>query len=572
MAVVSGIVLSWLKIPTIIGYIITGVLTAYIFDFRLEDSESLNEIAEFGIVFLMFMIGLDFSFKSITAMKQEVLVFGGMQIGISIAFFFAVCFYFLGFNFSTSIIVASAVSLSSTAIVLKFLNESAQTKTPYGMSSVGILIFQDIAVIPILLMIKLLSDKNSEVIALLLTTLFSAIIVLIVLVLPGRILAKVFLHFSANMKTDEIFVGAVFLIVLGAAYISKSFGFSLTLGAFLAGMIISNTAFKYQVSSVLVHFRDILLGVFFITVGMQVDIAFLLEYFIVIIILVALMMGAKTLLMYLFLCFFRGERVGMRVALSLAQIGEFSFAIFLLASQHKILNLTLDGGILGVIFGEAFFAGITPQEIYQFLTLMVIFSMIATPFILDRLDKVTDFFLRYMRPLSFLQKKVAESESENEQDSHTQEREKMDIEGHVVVCGYGELGKAILEYFKGCNVRYVAVDKNYKKVEAGMKKGEPVIYGDITRRKILEELAISQCAAVIIAIDSIETAQRAYQDIISLSPLCKIILKTKSSAFASQIQSQGVYAVVQERREVAKILSDLALQAVEEDIQHKHDE
>nr|WP_317403485.1 cation:proton antiporter [uncultured Helicobacter sp.] len=567
MAVISGIVLSWLKIPTIIGYIITGVLTAYIFDFRLEDSESLNSIAEFGIVFLMFMIGLDFSFKSITAMKQEVLVFGGLQIGISIAFFFVVCFYFLGFNFSTSIIVASAVSLSSTAIVLKFLNESSQTKTPYGMSSVGILIFQDIAVIPILLMIKLLSDKDSEVVALLLTTLFSAIIVLIVLVLPGRILAKVFLRFSATMKTDEIFVGAVFLIVLGAAYISKAFGFSLTLGAFLAGMIISNTPYKYQVSSVLVHFRDILLGVFFITVGMQVDLFFLLEYFIVIIILVALMMGAKTLLMYLFLCFFRGERVGMRVALSLAQIGEFSFAIFLLASQHKILNLTLDGGILGAIFGEEFFAGITPEEIYQFLTLMVIFSMIATPFILDRLDKVTDIFLRYMRPLSFLQKKIVENEQDSQEEGD--ERKGVDIEGHIVVCGYGELGKAILEYFKGCNVRYVAVDKNYKKVEEANKKGEPVIYGDITRRHILEQLGISQCAAVIIAIDSIETAQRAYQDIHSLSPLCKVILKTKSSAFASILQSQGVYAVVHERREVAKILSDLALQAVEEDMQHK---
>lgn len=567
MAVISGIVLSWLKIPTIIGYIITGVLTAYIFDFRLEDSESLNSIAEFGIVFLMFMIGLDFSFKSITAMKQEVLVFGGLQIGISIAFFFVVCFYFLGFNFSTSIIVASAVSLSSTAIVLKFLNESSQTKTPYGMSSVGILIFQDIAVIPILLMIKLLSDKDSEVVALLLTTLFSAIIVLIVLVLPGRILAKVFLRFSATMKTDEIFVGAVFLIVLGAAYISKAFGFSLTLGAFLAGMIISNTPYKYQVSSVLVHFRDILLGVFFITVGMQVDLFFLLEYFIVIIILVALMMGAKTLLMYLFLCFFRGERVGMRVALSLAQIGEFSFAIFLLASQHKILNLTLDGGILGAIFGEEFFAGITPEEIYQFLTLMVIFSMIATPFILDRLDKVTDIFLQYMRPLSFLQKKIVENEQDSQEEGD--ERKGVDIEGHIVVCGYGELGKAILEYFKGCNVRYVAVDKNYKKVEEANKKGEPVIYGDITRRHILEQLGISQCAAVIIAIDSIETAQRAYQDIHSLSPLCKVILKTKSSAFASILQSQGVYAVVHERREVAKILSDLALQAVEEDMQHK---
>lgn len=562
MAVISGIVLSWLKIPTIIGYILTGVLTTYIFGFQLEDSGELNDIAEFGVVFLMFMIGLDFSFKSLTSMKQEVLVFGGLQIGISIAFFYVVCFYFLGFNFSTSIIISSAVSLSSTAIVLKFLNESAQTKTPYGMASVGILIFQDIAVIPILLMIKLLSDKDSHLSALLLTTLISAIIVLIVLFLPGRIMAKLFLRFSANMKTDEIFVGAVFLIVLGAAYISKSFGFSLALGAFLAGMIISNTPYKYQVSSVLTHFRDILLGVFFITVGMQVDIIFLLEYFVVILILVALMMGAKALLMYLFLFLFRGQRIGLRIALSLAQIGEFSFAIFLLASQHKILDLHLDGGVLKVLFGEEFFASITPDKIYQFLTLMVIFSMIATPFILDRLDKVTNFFLRYLTPVSsFFARRKAKSYDDTKAD-HTNHA--TDLEKHVVVCGYGELGKKILEYFKGCDVQYIAVDKNYNKVEEAIKKGEPVIYGDITRRQILEQLGVTKCSAVIIAIDSIDSAQRAHQDIHALSPYCKIILKTKSSKFASEIQSQGVYAVVHERREVAKILSDLALQAVDE--------
>ncbi len=565
MAVISGIVLSWLKIPTIIGYILTGVLTTYIFGFQLEDSGELNDIAEFGVVFLMFMIGLDFSFKSLTSMKQEVLVFGGLQIGISITFFYVVCFYFLGFNFSTSIIISSAVSLSSTAIVLKFLNESAQTKTPYGMASVGILIFQDIAVIPILLMIKLLSDKDSHLSALLLTTLISAIIVLIVLFLPGRIMAKLFLRFSANMKTDEIFVGAVFLIVLGAAYISKSFGFSLALGAFLAGMIISNTPYKYQVSSVLTHFRDILLGVFFITVGMQVDIIFLLEYFVVILILVALMMGAKALLMYLFLFLFRGQRIGLRIALSLAQIGEFSFAIFLLASQHKILDLHLDGGILGILFGEEFFASITPDKIYQFLTLMVIFSMIATPFILDRLDKVTNFFLRYLTPVSsFFARRKAESYDDTKTD-HTNHA--TDLEKHVVVCGYGELGKKILEYFKGCDVQYIAVDKNYNKVEEAIKKGEPVIYGDITRRQILEQLGITKCSAVIIAIDSIDSAQRAHQDIHALSPYCKIILKTKSSKFASEIQSQGVYAVVHERREIAKILSDLALQAVDENKQ-----
>ncbi|WP_301195492.1 cation:proton antiporter, partial [Helicobacter rodentium] len=146
MAVASGIILNKLKIPAIIGYIVTGTLTAYLFGFRLEDSVDLNEAAELGIVFLMFMIGLDFSFKKITQMKQEVLLFGGLQIGLSILVFFVACYYVLGFNFNTSIIVASAVSLSSTAIVLKTLNETNQTKTPYGMAAVGILVFQDIAV------------------------------------------------------------------------------------------------------------------------------------------------------------------------------------------------------------------------------------------------------------------------------------------------------------------------------------------------------------------------------------------------------------------------------------------
>ena len=221
MAVVSGIVLNYLKIPTIIGYILTGTLTTYLFGFHVEDSADLSEIAEIGIVFLMFSIGLEFSFKKITQMRQEVLLFGGLQIGLSIAAFFAVCYFLLRFDFNTSIIVASAVSLSSTAIVLKQINETNQSKTPYGTACVGILIFQDIAVIPILLLIKLLSNTNLSPIEMLLNTGISAIVVVLLLIIPGRFVARIALRSSAKMKTDEIFVGSVFLIVLGSAYLSK---------------------------------------------------------------------------------------------------------------------------------------------------------------------------------------------------------------------------------------------------------------------------------------------------------------------------------------------------------------
>ena len=558
MAVLSGIILNKLKIPTIIGYILTGVLSAYFFEFGVDSSEDLNHIAEMGIVFLMFMIGLDFSLKTMLSMKQEVLVFGGLQIGLSSIGFFVICHYLFGFNFATSFIIASAISLSSTAIILKYLNETNQTKTQYGSAGVGILIFQDIAVIPILLIIKILSTKDADITTLLLTTFISVVLVLLVLFLPGRFFAKLVLRYSANMKTDEIFVGTVFLIVLGAAYVSQYFGFSMSLGAFLAGMIISNTPYKYQVGSVLVYFRDILLGVFFITVGMQVDVIFLLKYFVIILIFVALMMLLKTLFVYAFLRFFRGDRIGMRVALSLAQIGEFSFAIFLLANQHEILNLNLSGGILNYVVGNEFFSSITPAEIYQFLTLMVIFSMIATPFILDRIDKVTDFMLNTVR-FPFAKKKISE-EIPQEEEITQQE----DLENHIVVCGYGVVGREVATYLRGCNVKYVCIDSNYNRVEKGIKRGDNVVYGDVTHKSILKEFHIDKAIATIITLNTPEATFHACRNIVMISRRCKIIASTKQRAVEEELKAMGLYAVIHERKELASILGKFALQAIDE--------
>lgn len=552
MAVVSGIVLNRLKIPAIIGYIVTGILTTYIFGFRLEDSVDLNEAAELGIVFLMFMIGLDFSFKKITQMKQEVLLFGGLQIGISIAAFFSICYFLLRFDFNTSIIIASAVSLSSTAIVLKHLNEVNETRTPYGAASVGILVFQDIAVIPILLIIKLLSDTSLSMGEMLLSTGVSAIVVLLLLILPGRFLAKIALRSSAKMKTDEIFVGTVFLIVLGSAYLSKYFGFSLSLGAFLAGMIISNSPFKYQVASVLVYFRDLLLGVFFITIGMQVDVIFAAKYFIVVLILCALMIAVKTLIMFAFLSFFRGVRVGMRIALSLSQIGEFSFAIFLLASQHKILNLKLDGGILSWIFGQEFLAKFTPHDIYQFLTLMVIFSMIATPFILERIDACTDFVLRFL--------KIPMRAPCNNDTFKIQEEAPNDI----VICGYGLLGKKVVKFLEGYNIRTLVIESNYERVRDAQKEGVNIVYGNITDKMIFKEIEVQNSTVVILCVESTNAISQACHHIMDISHRIRIIVQTDDDNLEETLKGMGLYGVVNSYQESAEILSNLALKAIDE--------
>lgn len=546
MAVVSGIILNYLKIPTIIGYILTGTLTTYLFGFHVEDSADLSEIAEIGIVFLMFSIGLEFSFKKITQMRQEVLLFGGLQIGLSIAAFFVVCYFLLRFNFNTSIIVASAVSLSSTAIVLKQINETNQSKTPYGTACIGILIFQDIAVIPILLLIKLLSNTNLSPTEMLLNTGISAIVVVLLLIIPGRFVARIALRSSAKMKTDEIFVGSVLLIILGSAYLSKYFGFSLSLGAFLAGMIISNSPFKYQVASVLVYFRDILLGVFFITIGMQVDVLFTAKYFIIVLLLCALMILAKTLIIFAFLAFFRGVRNAMRVALSLSQIGEFSFAVFLLASQHKILDLKLDGGILSWIFGEEFLASITSQEIYQFLTLMVIFSMIATPFILEHLETCIEFILRILRIPT------------RKNLTNTQDKVIDGVKNDVIVCGYGALGKKVVQFLDSYDVTMLVVDSNYDRVKSGLQDGVNMLYGNVSDKMIFREIALEDSSVVVLCMES--GLMEAYHHIKDIARNAKIIALVEDDT----LNDIGLYGIVNGTQEIATQLGNLTLEALKE--------
>ena len=548
MAVVSGIVLNYLKIPTIIGYILTGTLTTYLFGFHVEDSADLSEIAEIGIVFLMFSIGLEFSFQKITQMRQEVLLFGGLQIGLSIAAFFAVCYFLLRFNFNTSIIVASAVSLSSTAIVLKQINEINQSKTPYGTACVGILVFQDIAVIPILLLIKLLSNTNLSPIEMLLNTGISAIVVVLLLIIPGRFVARIALRSSAKMKTDEIFVGSVFLIILGSAYLSKYFGFSLSLGAFLAGMIISNSPFKYQVASVLVYFRDILLGVFFITIGMQVDVLFTAKYFIIVLLLCVLMILTKTLIIFAFLAFFRGVKNAMRVALSLSQIGEFSFAVFLLASQHKILDLKLDGGILSWIFGQEFLASITSQEIYQFLTLMVIFSMIATPFILEHLETCIEFILRILRIPT------------RKNLTNTQDKVIDEMKNDVIVCGYGALGKKVVQFLDSYDVTMLVVDSNYDRVKSGLQDGVNMLYGNVSDKMIFREIALEDSSVVVLCMESGHSIMEAYHHIKDIAHNAKIIALVEDDT----LNDICLYGIVNGTQEIATQLGNLTLEALKE--------
>ena len=542
MSIIFNLVLKHFDIPVIIGYITTGVAIAYFFGFN--SSVLLSEIAEFGIVFLMFMIGLEFSFERLRAMKEEVLVFGILQVILTSVVFFLLSYFVLGLSSTISLAVGMSFSLSSTAIVLKFFNENKLLSSVHGRSVVGILILQDIAVIPILIILALMGNKDLSLGSVILKTLISGAIVLVILLFPGKKIASKFLKLAAGSKNDEIFMAVVLLIVLGSALLSKAFGLSMSLGAFIAGMVVSKSRFKYKVESDLSHFRDIFLALFFITVGMHVDLGFLVGNVFGILLLLFFVMSVKTLLLYGILRFFRSARSALKTALSLAQIGEFSFAIFVNISDGTFAKEALNVGILKFLQDKDI-VHFTAQDLHQFLVLMVVFSMILTPFILKNLAVMTEYLS---------DKRVSPSQTLDDSEVN------IPLLNHVVVAGYGAFGSAVVAELKAKNLDYIAIDSDITRVENGERNKDRVVFGDVTKKAFLEKFLLDEARCIIIAIDDVTTIHAVCESILEIAPKVDIIAKVDSEIQELELADLEVSSI-NSRSEIAKLLVGYAAKA-----------
>ena len=542
MSIVLNLILNYFEIPVIIGYIVTGIFIAYFFHFG--STKILSDIAEFGIVFLMFMIGLEFSFDRLKSMKEEVLLFGVIQVVGTSLVFFIISYFVFGLSSVVSLVISMSFSLSSTAIVLKYFDEKRQLSTTHGRSVVGILILQDIAVIPILIILALVSNQNVGLTGLIFKTLASAVLVVVILLLPGRRLTSKFLRWSAKSKTDEIFMATVLLIVLGSAVLSSFFGFSMSLGAFCAGMIISKSRFKYRIESDLSHFKDIFLALFFITVGMQVDLKFLFLNFFNILLLFFLVMVVKTSLLFGVLRFFRSDKSSLKTALSISQVGEFSFAIFVNAAGAKLFDTSLDSGLLQFL-QEKEIIHFSSEDIHQFLVLIVVFSMVATPFVLKNLTLIADFFL----------KKNTKLYTPKEDEATIS----IPLLHHVVVAGYGTLGMEIVSDLKKRGIDYIAMDYDILRVELGEKNKDRVIFGNITQKSFLEKFRFEDAKCLIIAIDDPSMMTLICQSVREIAPTLDIITKVDSSVQEETMKGLEILSV-NTYKEVAKQLVICALE------------
>ena len=500
VSVILGIILKRFDVPPIVGYILSGIILVNVIGSNLENSHVLEQIAEFGIVFLMFSIGLEMKLENLIQMRRQVFVYGGLQVGLSILFFTLLAHFLFSLDFKTSLVIGGALSLSSTAIVLKILNDTNKITNYYGQNSLGILIFQDLAVIPILLVLAILSNSSSSIGNLLSDIILSGVVLLIVMVIFGKYFLNHILKLVNKAKAHELFIMIVLIIAIGSSYLAHYLGFTYSMGAFIGGMLIAETHYKHQVEADLIPFRDLFLALFFVTVGMQIDIQFFISHILEVFALSIIIMVIKALIIFGIIYKFVGKRVAFETSLAICQVGEFSFVVFTQATQSSILDATTG----------------------QLLTLAVIISMVLTPFILKNIKYITE---------RFLQKANKDVEIVN--------TSKEALENHVIVCGYGSFGKQILLNLKKENMEHIAIIDSYEFFENALEHGEKVLFGNPAQKHILEEAGISRAKAVIIALHDVENIILLSHTVKELNNKVKILAKvTKKSVLPDNIDSE----------------------------------
>ena len=520
ISIVINIFLKKIGVSQIIGYIVTGTIIVYAFDLRhLNDSHVLEIAGEFGIVFLMFTIGLEISLAKMWTMKKEVFVNGFLQATSTALVLFAITY--IGFNLplQASIIISTAFALSSTAIVLSYLKSSKEIHKPYGQISTGILIFQDLAVIPLLILIGFMTTEADEGILVILTdTFISVAIVLLLLFIVGKRVMSWLLHFSASSEVEELFMGSVLFIVVAASLFAHYMGFTYSLGAFIAGMIIAETKYHHKVEADIAPFKDLLLGTFFVTVGMKIDIGYFISEIFLIIGIFAAVFILKSIMTYVMLRFTSRHRRSLKAALALSQVGEFSFVIFALASAGNLIE----------------------QELAQLLVLVVIFSMVVTPFFITKIGRIVEY--------------LSGKQDDVENMSALSSRK-----NHVVICGYGVVGKHVTHYLDDLGAEYIIIDNSHKHVKEALNDGHEAYLGDASNQATLDAIHIDTASSVVVTLDNAQKKKLVCEAVSKHTGNANLVVKVISLEEKEMLKDLDITVMVDGKIEVARVLVERML-------------
>ena len=507
-----------LNLPAILAYLVAGMIVGQHGLNIVHDQVDYDHFAELGIVFLLFTLGLEFSLPRLMAMRHLVVSVGSLQVGISLLVFIIAGLFF-GLSFSEAFVVGSILALSSTAIVIRQLSETGAMKRKSGQLSVAILLFQDVAVVPLLIIIPMLAmDSQTSMAWALMLAMVKGVVVVALLLLIGKwLLPKVF-NIIAQVRTDELFVLTTLLVTLLAAAFTQWFGLSMALGAFLAGMMLSESEYKHQLEADIRPYRDILLGLFFITVGMKLD--------------VSLLISSPLSLLGLMLCFMIIKIVVIKIlavkageaskdawasGFMLAQMGEFGFVLIALANQSQILPLDVASMLLG--------AGVI--------------SMAITPFMINNARSWALFLS---------QEKSAESLE------LSQLPENKVLENHVVICGFGRVGQTVSRFLKQDEIDFVAIDVDPLRTQKAREAGEKVLFGSSRQTEVLNAAHLSKAKLVVIAFGNDKQSLEVIQKVRSMNEDVPILVRTRNDDQLDALQAAGANEVVPESLEGSLML------------------
>ncbi len=508
-----------LRLPPILGYLAVGMLLGPHALGLATDDVVTSALAEFGVIFLVFTLGLEFSLPRLIAMKWEVLGLGGGQVVITAGIAALVAWYF-GVQPAAAIVMGGAVAMSSTAIVVRQLSEQAEVNRTHGRLAVAIVLFQDIAFAPFLAIVAAITTGATA--ADLLRNVLEGATALLIVLAAGRWLLRPVFHEIAHARTPELFLLAVLLVALGSAWTTESVGLSFALGAFLAGVMLAETEYRLQIEAVIRPFRDVLLGIFFITIGMLFDIGLLARQSLLITLLVLALLIGKTVIVMLLAYRFAGGSLfkALRTGLVVSLGGEFGFALLTILLRDRLIE---------------------PAFVQPLLTAIVI-SMVISPLLIRHNKVIARWMLRERRPeATALQREEASTRAVAQRD-------------HVLICGFGRVGQNIARVLEQLGFEYIAVDMDPARVRAARQAGDPVVYGDAGHPEVLELVGLDRSSVVVISFADYALALRILDAVRKERPSVPILVRTQDDSHLAELQKAGASSVVPETFEAALML------------------
>jgi monovalent cation:H+ antiporter-2, CPA2 family len=510
-AVVTVVVFRRFNMPPILGYLIVGVMIGPYTLGLIPDSDATRYLAEFGVVFLMFSIGLEFSLPQMNAMRHIVLGFGSTQVLVTMVVVIVIAVA-IGQSWQTGVILGGVIAMSSTAIVSKALSESAQLHSPHGRQIMGVALFQDLAVVPLLVLVPALALSGGELAMEIGVALLKAIAALTVILLVGQRIMRPLFGLIAAQKSSELFVLAVLLVTLGLSLATELAGLSLALGAFLAGMLISETEYRYQVEDYIKPFRDVLLGLFFVTIGMLLDLRVVVDRWVVVALVLVALVTLKFFIIVALALLFKNERgVALRCAIALAPAGEFGFVLLSLAGKREAI----------------------PDATLQVVLAAMLLSMLIAPILLANSEKLVMRLVASeweMRAVQLQQLAIRA----------------MSQRGQVIICGYGRSGQSLARFLEQEKVPIIALDGDPLRVKQAAAAGDSVMFGDATRKEVLTAAGLARASAVVVSFADTHAAMTILAHARELRPDVPVIVRTSDDTDVEKLKKAGAAEIVAE--------------------------